>query len=70
MGKNLPAKQETGVQFLGQEDSLEGGNGKPLQYPCLEKSMDRGAWPAVVNGVTRIERPTPLNCYYIKLPPY
>ena len=23
MGKNLPAKQETGVQSLGQEDSLE-----------------------------------------------
>ena len=21
-----------------------GGNGKPLQYSCLENSMDRGAW--------------------------
>ena len=20
------------------------GNGYPLQYPCLENSMDRGAW--------------------------
>ena len=20
------------------------GNGNPLQYPCLEKSMDRGVW--------------------------
>ena len=20
------------------------GNGNPLQYPCLENSMDRGAW--------------------------
>ena len=53
MGKNLPAKQETGVQFLGQEDSLEGGNGKPLQYPCLEKSMDRGAWWATAHGDTK-----------------
>ena len=24
------------VQFLGWEDSLEGGNGNPLQYSCLE----------------------------------
>ena len=23
-----------------------GGNGNPLQYPCLENSMDRGAWQA------------------------
>ena len=24
--------------------SPEEGNGYPLQYSCLEKSMDRGAW--------------------------
>ena len=23
-----------------------GGNGNPLQYSCLENSMDRGAWQA------------------------
>ena len=28
-----------------------GGNGKPLQYSCLENSMDRGAWQAAVDGV-------------------
>ena len=28
------------------------GNGNPLQYSCLEKSMDRGAWLAAVHGVT------------------
>ena len=22
------------------------GNGNPLQYPCLENPMDRGAWQA------------------------
>ena len=27
------------------------GNGYPLQYSCLEDSMDRGAWPAAVHGV-------------------
>ena len=28
------------------------GNGNPLQYSCLEKSMDRGAWQATVHGIT------------------
>ena len=28
------------------------GNGNPLQYYCLENSMDRGAWWATVHGVT------------------
>ena len=28
-------------------------NGNPLQYSCLENPMDRGAWRAVVHGVTR-----------------
>ena len=27
------------------------GNGNPLQYSCLENSMDRGAWQATVHGV-------------------
>ena len=35
------------------KDELHGeGNGNPLQYSCLEKSMDRGAWHAAVLGVT------------------
>ena len=35
MVKNLPAMQETQVQFLGQEDLLEKGTAT-----CLENSMD------------------------------
>ena len=27
------------------------GNGKPLQYSCLENPMDGGAWWATVHGV-------------------
>ena len=27
-------------------------NGNPLQYSCLENSIDRGAWQAIVHGVT------------------
>ena len=29
------------------------GNGNPLQYYCLENSMDGGAWWATVHGVTK-----------------
>ena len=29
------------------------GNGNPLQYSYLENSMDRGAWWAIVHGVTK-----------------
>ena len=30
-----------------------GGNGKPLQYSCLENPMDRGTWKATVHGVAK-----------------
>ena len=29
------------------------GDGNPLQYSCLENSMDRGAWRAMVHGVAK-----------------
>ena len=29
------------------------GNVYPLQYSCLENSMDRGVWRATVHGVTK-----------------
>ena len=29
------------------------GNDNPLQYSCLENSMDREAWHATVHGVTQ-----------------
>ena len=31
------------------------GNGKPLQYSCLENPMDREAWPATVDGIARVK---------------
>ena len=49
MVKNPPAMQET----RGQEDLLKKENGNPLQYSCLENSMDRGAWRATVHGVAK-----------------
>ena len=29
------------------------GNGNPLQYSCLENTMDRGAWWATIHGVAK-----------------
>ena len=29
------------------------GNGNPLQYSSLENSTDRGAWQAIVHGVSK-----------------
>ena len=49
--KNLPAMQKTLVPSLSWEDSPGEGNGYPLQYSCLENSMDRGAWWATIYGV-------------------
>ena len=52
--KNLPAN----AGATGDADSILGlgrfpgeGNGYPFQYSCLENSMDRGAWWAIVHGV-------------------
>ena len=47
MVNNLSANEEDArdvgsVPGLGR--SSEEGNGNPLQYSCLENSMDRGAW--------------------------
>ena len=37
----------------GSGRSPGGGNGNPLQYPCLENPKDRGAWWATVHGVAK-----------------
>ena len=47
------------------------GNGYPLQYPCLENSMDRGVWQARVHGVAKsqdmIKRLTHTHCVSVNL---
>ena len=54
--KNLPAnagdRGDTGL-IPGSERSPGEGNGNPLQYACLETSMDRGAWQATVHRVAK-----------------
>ena len=59
--KNLPVMWETQVQSLDLGRSPGEGNGYPLHYSCLEKSMDRGAGWATVHGMAEsgtTERPT------------
>ena len=38
----------------GSGRSLRKQNGYPLQYSCLENSVDRGAWQALVHGSQRV----------------
>ena len=52
MVKCLPAMEETRVRFLGQGFPGE-RNDNPLQYSCLENSMDGGAWQATVHGIAK-----------------
>ena len=46
--------QETLVQPLDQEDPLEKEMVNPLQYSCLERFIDGGAWKTLVHGVQRL----------------
>ena len=56
VAKNLPpnagdARDSGSIPGSGRSPGV--GNGNPLQYSCLENSLDRGAWLATVHGVTK-----------------
>ena len=51
--KNPPAVQETLVRFLGWEDLLEEGMATHSSILAWRIPMDRGAWQAIVHGVTK-----------------
>ena len=51
--KNLYANAGDSGLIPGSGRSLADGS-NPLQYSCLENSMDRGAWRAAVHGVAKV----------------
>ena len=53
MVKNLPANAGDASSIPGSGRSPGEGNDNPLEYSCLENSMDRGAWQAIVHGVAK-----------------
>ena len=61
--KNTPANAEDTSSRSGR--SPGGGNGNPIQSPCLEDSRDRGAWQATVhefaNSQTQLSMHTRAN---------
>ena len=54
--KNNPPANTEDLRDVGSVPGLGrspgGGNGNSLQYFCLENSMDKRAWQAIVYGVT------------------
>ena len=56
MVKNLPVEMGDSRDegsIPGSERSPGVGNGNPLQYSCLEKSMDSGLWWVAFHGATK-----------------
>ena len=56
--KNLPANARVAgdVHLVPGLERFPGeGKGNPLHYSCLENSMDRGAWQAIVHGITELD---------------
>ena len=50
--ENLPARQQIWVLSLVWEDLFQKGMAIHFSI-CLENSMDRGAWWAIVHGITK-----------------
>ena len=51
------ATGKTGL-IPGSGRSPRGGHGNPLQYSCLENSVDGGAWQATVHGIAKSQMMT------------
>ena len=56
MVKNLPANAGAAGSIPGLGRYPGGGSGNPLQYSCLENSMDREGWRVIVHGLAKHQR--------------
>ena len=52
-GKEFAFKAGDAGSVPGSGRSPGEGHGNPLQYSCLQNSMNRGAWWATVHGITK-----------------
>ena len=46
------------------------GNGNPLQYTCLENSVDGGAWQATVHGVAKSQTRLSNFTFFLSVVPF
>ena len=56
-GKESACNAEDLGSIPGLETSPGEGHGNPLQYFCLENTIDRGAWLATIPGIAESEMP-------------
>ena len=66
VGKNPPAsvgiaRAVSSIPGLGRSPGV--GNGNPLKCSCLKNPMDRGAWQAMVHGVTKSQTRLSINAH-------
>ena len=67
--KNPPSgKEQVDIRDVGLIPGSGGGDSNPLQYSCLEKPMDRGAWQTVVHRIAQSQ--TQLKCLSMHAPTY
>ena len=64
-GKEFACNAGDPSSIPGSGRSPEEGNGNPLQYSCLENSMDGGAWSATVHEIAQSNTTERLTLSYI-----
>ena len=72
-GKEFTSNAGDPGSIPGSGKSPGEGNGYPLQYSCLKKSMDRGAWWATLHTVAKSQHDRVTNtfrtqCYHSTFP--
>ena len=67
MVKNLPLNAREVGSIPGSGRSPGVGNGKPLQYSCLDNPMGRGVWEATIHGVAKSQAQLSVHTHTIIL---